>query len=177
MVAETKKEMNDLEVAIKHAIPNLAFTTSKDKYKELLESIQDTKKLYVSLVPKVISVMEMGVNGEVDKMLAQLSQLEMEESKLDQKLSDLVDKIQSFTLKAAVTAEAHERKAVQFISLAFLIAVLVGLILPKLIATSIATPIINLNTRLTELAEGDGDLRIRLNDKGKDETLTMFANS
>lgn len=170
IVIETKSEITALEISIKKAIPHLTSKISKSKYQELLGDIQEVQRIYLSLVPKIESAMDMGINGEVKKMLEQIDYLETEESKVDQKLSDLVDKIQSFTLKAAVVAEEHEKNAVKLISLAFLIAILVGLVLPKLIATSITTPINSLNKRLIELAEGDGDLRVRLDDKAKDET-------
>jgi methyl-accepting chemotaxis protein len=44
------------------------------------------------------------------------------------------------------------------------------------VAKSIVNPIGRLNERLKELSIGDGDLRIRLNDKAKDETGTLGSS-
>jgi methyl-accepting chemotaxis protein len=47
---------------------------------------------------------------------------------------------------------------------------IIGSILPYIISRSIIIPINNLSSRLAEIAIGDGDLTVRLNDKATDET-------
>jgi methyl-accepting chemotaxis protein len=50
------------------------------------------------------------------------------------------------------------------------LALVAGLILPYIISRSIIIPIKNLSSRLAEIADGDGDLTVVLDDKAKDET-------
>jgi methyl-accepting chemotaxis protein len=52
-------------------------------------------------------------------------------------------------------------------------ALICGVVLPTLIAKAVTKPINDLNERFKELAEGDGDLRIRLNESAHDETGTL----
>jgi methyl-accepting chemotaxis protein len=92
---------------------------------------------------------------------------------LKHELIDLLDEIPKFTLVASLQAEHDEhdeQSGIVWISISFVVALIVGSILPFIISRSIITPINDLSSRLAEIADGDGDLTVRLNDKAKDET-------
>ena len=146
---------------------------ARNEYSKLLAELNFVDTEFQALTLKVTNITQLGLSGNINKMLKQAKSVESLEDKIDDKLIEMLDRIQSFTLKAAITAEQHEQKAVSIIIVLFILAVLWGAIMPTIIANSITKPISSLNERLHELANGDGDLRIRLNETAKDETGTL----
>lgn len=170
LLNKTKQEIIDIQSFIEKSIPSLHSQLAKQEYQKLLTDLILVDKDYVLLAQKLNEVMQMGLDGDVDKMLSQAKSVEVLEDNIDQRLVTLLDKIHAFTLTAAITAEQHEQQAIRVIIVVFVISIIWGTIMPSLIARAITRPINNLNERLKELASGDGDLRIRLNDKANDET-------
>ena len=176
LIKKTKQEIVDAERFIQKAIPLLHSEEAKQEYRKLLRELKLIDKDYQQLDEKVNSVMALGISGNIDEMLKQAKSVEALEDDIDNRLVAVLDEIQLFTLNAAVTAEEHEKAAINIIIAVFVIALLWGSIMPTVVARAITNPINNLNDRLKELSEGDGDLRIRLDEKAKDET-GMLAKS
>lgn len=170
LISKTKQEIFDAEDFIKKAIPLLHTQEAKEEYQKLLYELEAVDKDYALLEQRVNEVMTMGINDQIDQMLYDAKSVEQLEDDIDHKLVLLLDEIQEFTLAAAITAEQHEREAIQIIITVFIIALVWGSAMPIMVARAITKPINFLNERLRELADGDGDLRIRLNDNANDET-------
>lgn len=170
LIKKTKQEIFDTEDFIKKAIPLLHSEEAKQEYSKLLRELKLIDKDYLLLEQRVNEVMQMGLNQDIDNMLSQAKSVEELEDNIDNRLVALLDEIQEFTLLAALTAEKHEQDAIKIIMAVFVLAIVWGSIMPTLVARAITKPINFLNERLKELADGDGDLRIRLSDTAKDET-------
>ncbi|ATG57154.1 methyl-accepting chemotaxis protein [Pseudoalteromonas marina] len=170
---KTQKEISETQRFIQKALPLLHSEDARNEYSKLLAELNFVDTEFQALTLKVTNITQLGLSGNINKMLKQAKSVESLEDKIDDKLIEMLDRIQSFTLKAAITAEQHEQKAVSIIIVLFILAVLWGAIMPTIIANSITKPISSLNERLHELANGDGDLRIRLNETAKDETGTL----
>lgn len=173
LIKKTKNEIYDAEKFIQKAIPLLHSDEAIKEYQKLLKDLKDIDKDYELLEIRVNQVMDMGISGNINSMLSEAKSVEKLEDEVDDKLVAVLDEIQEFTLQAAVTAEEHEQQAIKLIIVIFVIAVLWGSIMPTVVARAITQPVNNLNGRLKELAEGDGDLRIRLNEQANDETGTL----
>jgi methyl-accepting chemotaxis protein len=85
----------------------------------------------------------------------------------------LLNDVQAFTLEAAMHAEADEHAAIKLITGALIIALIIGLIVPFVIGKTITTPMKILSARLDEVANGDGDLRLRLDNSAKVEMADL----
>ena len=170
LIEKTKQGIFDAEDFIKKAIPLLHSEEAKQEYQKLLRELKLIDKDYLLLEKKVNEVMQMGLDNDIDTMLSEAKSVEQLEDNTDNRLVALLDEIQEFTLIAALTAEKHEQDAIKVIIAVFVLAVAWGAVMPTVVARAITQPINYLNERLKELADGDGDLRIRLSDKAKDET-------
>ncbi len=170
LIKKTKQEIFDAEEFIQKALPLLHSEEAKQEYRKLLQELKLIDKDYQLLDEKVNQIMGLGISGNIDEMLKQAKSVEDLEDDIDNRLVAILDEIQIFTLNAAVTAEEHEKAAIKIIMAVFVIALLWGTVMPTVVARAITKPVNELNERLKELAEGDGDLRIRLDETAKDET-------
>ena len=173
LISKTKGEIFDAESFIQKAIPLLHSEEAKKEYQKLLRELKQFDKQYELLDNRVNEIMQLGLNKQIDAMLSQAKSVEKLEDDIDHKLVALLDEIQEFTLNAALTAEQHEQEAIKLIIAVFVIAILWGSIMPTVVARAITQPINFLNERLSELSHGDGDLRVRLDEKAQDETGTL----
>ncbi|PAJ73409.1 hypothetical protein CJF42_15965 [Pseudoalteromonas sp. NBT06-2] len=85
----------------------------------------------------------------------------------------MLEDIQFFTLEAARKAEHDEQIGIKLIGILSIIGFIVGTVLIAIINNSISKPIFNLIERLVEINDGDGDLSLRLEENGKDETTVV----
>lgn len=170
LITKTKKEISEVKVFVQKAIPLLHSNEAKLEYENILREINLIDDGYKILELRVNEVMQLGLDNDINQMSSLAKSVEALEDKIDERLVMLLDSIQNFTLNAALTAEHHEQEAIKIIIAVFVISVLWGAVMPTVVARAITNPINSLNGRLKELSEGDGDLRIRLNDSAKDET-------
>ncbi|MDN3685047.1 methyl-accepting chemotaxis protein [Vibrio sinaloensis] len=107
-------------------------------------------------------------------MLKVSHQVEAHEDELDQALISILDRVQDFTLNSALQVEADEKKAaIKWMTIIAVIALIIGIALPILVTRSIRSPILNLIERLDQVANGDGDLTVKLETHSRDETGTV----
>ena len=102
--------------------------------------------------------------------------LKTSQNNIDGQLLEIKKSIQNLTTAASNKAQRDEVQGLQMISLALIIAIFLGLILPQLIARLITRPIGMLSDRLKEIADGDGDLSIRLSEKGSYEIVQVASS-
>jgi methyl-accepting chemotaxis protein len=105
----------------------------------------------------------------MDEALKFLPTLEKHQNILDEELIATLKDIQGFTAASALQAEHDELAAVQLITGVLIGAVIFALMLPILIGRSITKPIAFLQTRLSEITTGDGDLTLRIDSHMEDE--------
>lgn len=91
----------------------------------------------------------------------------------EEKLVDLIDRelenIESLTLNATIEAKNLEEEALRNIVILAIISIVIGITLPHYIAKLITAPLKEFSDRMQEIAEGDGDLTIQLDDTRNDE--------
>ncbi|MBE0366956.1 methyl-accepting chemotaxis protein [Pseudoalteromonas aurantia] len=170
LIRKTEKEIIEVENFIETAIPLLHSDAAKTEFKALFDELKKVDAIYSTLIVKVDDVMDLGSNGQITAMLKQSHDVEELEDQLDKKLIELLDKVQNFTLKSALKAEHDEQEAIKWMLVIFVFASGIGLILPFVIANAIRKPIQTMTSRLTQIASGDGDLTIKMDDSSKDET-------
>ncbi|GID27812.1 methyl-accepting chemotaxis protein [Paractinoplanes brasiliensis] len=84
-------------------------------------------------------------------------------------VDQLVDSVDRNSLLAVKAAEEASRRSSAVMIAAGIVVVLLGAILAALLVSSITRPLRDLNLRLAEIADGDGDLTQRVHDDGRDE--------
>lgn len=176
LTVKTEKEITEVEEFIEHAIPLLHSEKAKLKFENLLIELKKVEKSYSTLVDEVDEVMALGASGDIKKMLKYAYKVEEHEDELDKALIKILDDVQNFTLETALQAEKDEIAALQVMTVMAIVAVTVGLSLCIVITRAIKKPIAELIERIDEVANGDGDLTVKLEVSSDDET-GIVANS
>lgn len=168
----TKKVHYELESAhklVEEAI-NIAHTeTTAKKLKDVLNKITLIEEHYIELEKESFVILDTLEAGKLYSQLDAIKTLEKNQHELDEELITVLDQISKFTSDSAYKAEADELFAIKLITIILIVAILLGIALALILGRSITTPISHLRAQLQEIAEGNGDLSIRLNSTAKDE--------
>ncbi|ERB66126.1 methyl-accepting chemotaxis protein [Vibrio coralliilyticus OCN008] len=173
LTVKTEKELYEVEEFIEKAIPLLHSVEAQEKFKKLLGKLKVVEKSYSTLVDEVDKTMDFGSNGQIEEMLEFSKKVEAHEDETDKALISILDEVQNFTLASALQAEEDEKFAIKWMTIIASVSIVLGILMPFLVTRAIRTPIMNLIDRLKQVAEGDGDLTIRLDDSSRDETGTV----
>lgn len=163
-------KIKDAETFSEHAIGVVHTEEGKKKFASVLATLKDIELKYKEFSDSVAAILETATTVSPANLSKTAHQIENLEDILKDDLVLLLADIQKFTLAASIKAEEDEKAGIKWIIATFVITVIVCLILPVLISRSIVNPIKELVDRLKEIANGDGDLTVTLNDKAKDET-------
>ncbi|CAH0540280.1 methyl-accepting chemotaxis protein [Vibrio marisflavi] len=169
LTEKTKGEIIETEDFIKKAIPLLHSESAKKEFSKVYDQLKQVEAKYSILIEEVDKVLALGASGQIEEMLKVSASVEQLEDELDHVLIDILNDVQNFTLNSALQAEADEKFALKWMSVIAVTAIVLGIILPLLVARSIRAPILELRDRLHQLAHGDGDLTVRLDATGRDE--------
>lgn len=178
---ETRNEINALSVKslaefknarsfISQAIKKLHSENAKGEYRKLLTRLKKANDNYITLTGESNKALEQLLSAEENSSTNELlHKVEEHREAIDHDLIEMLNTMQQFTLEAALTAEHDEIAGVQLIIGLFIISALIGISLPVMISNTITRPVLALNSRLTEIASGDGDLTATLSERALDE--------
>jgi methyl-accepting chemotaxis protein len=164
------KEIVEIEVFIAHHIPLLHSVESIKEFEHVLTETKTIESLHHTLNNKIEKVISKLNNDEFELAVSLALDTEKLEDEIDHKLIELLHEVQTFTAAAALKAEGDEKDGLNLIITTLCVTLIIAIVLPIYIGKLITNPIITLKERLAEVAGGDGDLRIRLDDTAKDET-------
>ncbi len=176
LAKKVEKEIVDTERFIENSIAHLHSVEAIQEYEKLLGLLKKVEKEYEHLLSKLAEVVSLLEQGDINKGLAVAIEVEALEGKLDHEVIDILAEIENFTLEATLQAERDEKQGVRYILIMLAISVIISSLLPFVIGKSITKPINQLNRRLREVADGDGDLRQRLKTDNRDETSQVAAS-
>jgi methyl-accepting chemotaxis protein len=165
-----KKEIVDTEGFVEKSIAVMHTEEGKSKLRHTLSVLKDIEQKYAVLNGKMDSILGVVGSTELSSLAKLAVELETLETALRQELTGLLEEIQKYTQKASLQAEHDEQRGIVWIIVIFVVALVVGSIFPYVIGRSISLPIRLLSTRLNEVASGDGDLTLSLDEASKDET-------
>jgi methyl-accepting chemotaxis protein len=163
-------EIKSLENFIEEAIPALHSPIAIEEYQKLLKGFQNIETDYSKLKKESVSVIGELDQGDLAAALKAAHSVEKHADQLDHSIEDILHEIQNFTFNAAIQAKQDEEAGLTKIIIGFIVSLVISLIIPFAIGRSITSPINRLTHRLHEIAHGDGDLTLRLNDEARDET-------
>ena len=163
-------EIKQLQAFVEKSIGKLHSQKAAQKFSNLLSSLKAIETQYNQIQSQIGHAFSLIENGNIDDGVKKATEIEKLIDSLDHELVSILNDIQDFTLQSAITAEHDEQAGIKTISVTFGISLLVAIILPFLIGHSIANPIKMLSVRLSEVADGDGDLTLKLEESAKDET-------
>ena len=167
---KTLKEIIEAEKFIGQAISKLHTDEAKQAFRQLLAGLKQVEQSYGVLQTDTKELLTAVAQNGVNANLKKVKKIEALEDEIDVALIEILDKVQAFTLKSARQAEKDEQLGIELISYIFVFSIVVGAILPIIISRAISTPVNILQGRLTEVAQGDGDLTLTLDDSARDET-------
>lgn len=163
-------EIKEVEAFIEEAIPRLHSALAAEEFRSLLESLKAIEADYLILEEESFAVIDLIKSGNITQAIDDALKVEKHADALDNTLEDTLHEVQKFTLNAAKQAEHDEKEGIKKIIISVIIALILGIVVPIVIGRAITQPINKLTHRLHEVAHGDGDLRLRLDETAKDET-------
>jgi methyl-accepting chemotaxis protein len=181
------KKMKDISKKIEHEIVEaeelvdkaLTIAHSKEaiqKLESIAIALKSIEKHFLQTEKESFEVADLLIAHKMKEALTLLPTLEKHQYELDQELIDVLSDIQTFTAKSALKAEHDEIIALKMITTALAISIIFAIIVSITICKSIVNPIALLQSRLTEISTGDGDLTLRINNPNKDE-IGKLSNS
>ena len=163
-------EISAIKSFVDNSIDDLHTEEAKQEFKKLSNSINIIQSDVVAFDRDIIAFLLKIKTASLNDIALNATTLEHTEDKIQHEVVALLTEVQKFTLHAALQAEHDEQEGVKWITIAFVIALVIGLFLPYVIGRAITKPINELSSRLEEVANGDGDLTVVLSEKAKDET-------
>ena len=167
------EELEDARSFAQDAIDKLHTEEAKIEYRNVINSLSSVLTELIKLRGMTEDVINYAKLGKIDDVIKRAKDIENIEDEIDKELIMLLDSIQMFTQQSALQAEADELFAIKLISILFILAFLISIFLPFVIARTIVTPLRDLFFRLKDVSDGDGDLRIRLDTSRRDETADV----
>ena len=162
-------EFKELEELLEHAIKETHTVEAEVQFQELLDTIIQVDSSHKVYDEKALLLLNQAMSDTAYQALQSASEITALEDSIDHELVTALSQIQTFTLEATQRAEHNEIAAQKLITYLFVVALLLGTVVPVFMSKSIVSPVLNMRNRLRELAEGDGDLSVRLAITGKDE--------
>ena len=166
----TEREIAETEKFILSSIEAAHEKITKDKFRQIETELKTVYRAYQKLIGEVESIFKLISIQGVNQSINDIKRIEKLEDEIDHALIEIADQIHKFTLKSALKAEKDEQAGLQIILFLVIAALCIGAILPFIVSNSIVTPIQQLNGRLTQISQGDGDLTISLDEGSADET-------
>ena len=164
------KEVDEAAAFAKGAMGKLHTEEAKAEYRKIISGLTTVSSELTQLEEMTDVVIGYASAGNTESLIKNAKEIEAFEDKIDEELIASLDNIQNLTQKSALQAEADEQFAIKLIIGLFIVSVLISISLPFAISRSIVVPVKNLHSRLVDVVEGDGDLRLRLDDSARDET-------
>ncbi|WP_027856860.1 methyl-accepting chemotaxis protein [Marinobacterium jannaschii] len=169
LAKKVEQEFAETEERVSHAIVTTHSQAAASEFRRLLETLQKIDRKHNRYDQMALVLLQQLQAGEASAVFRRSAEVIALEDDIDHALVEALNKIQGFTLNAARQAEADERAGQQLIGGILLVALLLAVVLPVIIVRAVTNPVNNLRNRLREIAEGDGDLSVRLDETGTDE--------
>ena len=158
---------------LKEDLTVLADTSHSDheeeQYKSLLVDLEEVNSQFYHLEKETLNILEVIKADGIKEALGEVYTLEKEHELVTKMLEDLLHHSQEFSLEAANTAEKDEQEALKMITMIIIVSLVLSVLVPLTIGRSIVKPLKLLIQRLDDVATGDGDLTVRINNQSKDE--------
>jgi len=169
LTQKIQSEFDKSEKFVTDSIDYLHSEKAKASFTSLASDLKLLNKEYQSISVNINDVIEATKTQSVGSLGDKIKLIEVAEDKFDKKLITLLSQIQQFTLNSALRAENDEKQGIHFILYIFIFSVIASVVLSYLISRAIALPVNKLKNRLIEIADGDGDLTLKLDESAGDE--------
>jgi methyl-accepting chemotaxis protein len=157
----------------KHALKNAHTETARQEFENVVAQLDIIGKHHGNYEHHVLQAFALIHQGKLHEAEQLAEKIEAEEEKLDHELEQLLKEIEAFTEAAAHRAESDEQSAFTGMVAMTLGALIIGLTMGFFISRGITQPINAAVAGLKDIAQGEGDLTMRLEVSGKDETGEM----
>jgi len=163
LTVKIEKEFKLAETISGEAKEAVASLEEREIFESTLTSLKYLDKLHMDYDMLSRQVFSLIKAGDINEARAIIPKIEMEQEELVVGLEKLLFEVEEFTLKAAVTAEAHEKFALILMIAISVFAFVVGLISAiVLIKRSITRPLNEVVTGITALTSGDLSLEVKV---------------
>jgi methyl-accepting chemotaxis protein len=168
-----KKELAFATSFSAKAINNAHSESAKQEFTKVNKQLVKLGGYYANVNSHMVSVLDKLNTTQLVLIMDEVVAVEKEEDELKNELIKLLDDIQSYTQDASLQAEHDEQAAIVWIGITSVLAIGFAVIIAFFIGRSITVPIQELIVRLKAVANGDGDLTVKLDESADDETGVM----
>ena len=173
LTLKVDKELKLAKKMSEEAIQNAHIQSTVDEFQHIYNALNIIEGHYQTLEKETMGILFQLGQGNLMNQLDAVHQLEEHQEELDNELLDVLHEIQRFTDESAHHAEADELQAISLISTALIVSIVLSVLFAIVLGRSITIPISDLKDQLEDIANGEGDLTVRLNKTGKDEISSV----
>ncbi|WP_169054190.1 HAMP domain-containing methyl-accepting chemotaxis protein [Nitratireductor sp. XY-223] len=162
------KEFVDTIALAKYATETSTTAAERKIFEHIAEDLTALAELHKTFDTDALKTLELASNGQLEDAFVLIEGVEVQQTKLDHDLENLLFEIEEFTVEAALTAEEHEKFAQQLMTWITVIAMLVAVILSVLLVRrSVTGPLRQIVSGLDALNRDDlsVDVRVASNDE------------
>lgn len=168
LAAKVNKEIKEGEALAENAIAHAATAHEKEEFEKVLTALHGIEKEHATFDEHALHILELLVAGQTKEAVTLAFDVEAEEEKLNHTLEALLTEVATFTGKAALTAEEHEKTALTLLMVLTAISAVVGFGLTLFVVRKfVAGPLAEVVGALNALAEGDTSVDVEV--RSKDE--------
>ncbi len=168
LAGKVDKEIKEGEALAADAIKNAVTPYAKEEFTHVLSALKKIEKAHGTFDEHALHVLELLVAGKNKEAISLAFEVEAEEEKLNHELVALLSEVETFTRKAALTAEEHEKAALQMLVILSAVATVLGFASTIFVVRRfVSAPLINTVDALNALAQGDTsvDVAVRSTDE------------
>lgn len=176
LATKIEKELSETKKFVSEALKSIDDDKTKNEFINVLAALKKAEEHYRKVKEFSELMFEQSSQASLVQLSEQAHKVEALGDDVKDELVAIQMRIQNFTLEATLKAEQDEKEGLNWIIAMLVIALAFDLVVPRIIGQSITKPIVTLSDRLREIAEGDGDLTVSLDESGKDETADVASS-
>lgn len=147
-------------------------TDATDEFSSVAAKVKESKLLHAEYEALAKAAFKAQESGDMESATNLAEKAETLETRLDVRMKEILIDIADFTQRSLYTAEEHEQKSFQIITILASAGLLGGLISGVAIGNTIANPIVKLTSAMARLSTGDYSVDVPAQNR-KDEIGSM----
>jgi len=163
------KEIKDVEKLVEEAaISSPEGSPERIEFEKLLKSLKQVEVEHAQFEQQAETLLKSIEKGTATNFEDTVHKIEALEDKIDAELTAMLLEIERFTEHALITAESHEKTALNMLIALFIISLAIGSVLSYFLIRSIVKPLTLMVGSMKSLADGDLTVHVsgqKLNDE------------
>ncbi len=168
-------EIKEGEELAHEAVGHAHSAEEAKEFQHVLDVLTKVESEHAAFDEQAFEIFSLLSSGNIDEAVTKEPAIEQAEEALNHELEALLEELVNFTAAATLTAEAHEKSALQLLVISTIIVFVTALALALLLVrTSVTRPLKSLVTAVDGLAAGNTDVEVSVD---ADDEIGKVAKS